>query len=283
MRELTAAVHTMDEIQKYFSGPSWRIEVDASYLFEAAHEYVSVKIELSGAQFAWRVEANEDPSDYDEGVSDQPVKAIAKFIGGPIPGGEFFEKMAFGPADMSFLLRRVATALETGQIGPRRAASVLRRARVLPDSGCLRKLAAIVRAAAEGKLESEEISRLKADMEKKGWEVKESESKAGMPVLDVRISDEFTASIEVDSAAYSYVYEFKDRPELKKEGVSDDPIRDFQDWYRTDEFKEATADRKEAKESRNLEESGTVPAGEDEKITQVAPQEAETVAPKKSA
>lgn len=279
MRTQTAAVVTMEDINNYFTGPRWNIEVAIASQFEAVHEYVNVEIFPSGAQFAWHVEANDDSSDYDEGVSDKPVKAIAKFVGGPIPGGETFEKMAFQPEDMSSLFRRLADAVATGKIGPKRLAAVLRRARVLPQASCFTRLAVVVRAAATGDLETEEIGNLKKDMESKGWRVKESKSGADMPSLEVDISDTFTATIEVDSMVYSYKYEFKDRPELKKEGVAEDPIREFQSWYKSSEFKEAASDYKEAAKSKKFGESPTTPAKEDG----IPAQEAKTVAPKKSA
>lgn len=258
----------MDELHKYFSGSGWKVR-ESKGLFEASSEFVEAEALLDGAQFAWRVEATDDPSDYDEGVSDEPVKAIAKFIGGPIPGGEFFEKMAFQPSDMSWLLRRMASAVDAGKVGSKRLAAVLRRAQVLPGSDCLRKLASVVHAAAEGDLESEEVGKLKQDMESKGWKVSETETGSGLPALEVDVSGTFTATIEVESISWKYRWQFKDRPELEDEGVTDDPIRDFQTWYRTDEFQEAKGDYEEEKKSRKLGEQETVPPSDDERQTDV--------------
>jgi len=261
MRNREAATVTKDDLLKYFTGGRWKTIKDMDDELEFTWSHLEVNIKPIGTQFFYHVEATDDPSDYDEGTTDDPVGAIAKFIGGGIPEGEFFEKMASSPRGIAYTLRDFARRVGARTIGPKALVKVLRRLQVFPRIGAIRIAVSLVAKMAEGRFEEDEIDVLLKDMESKGWRVTRSESpKSGLPTVELDI-DYFKATIEVESIPYEIQYIYEGRRDLAVEQVTDDPVREFQTWYRSDEFKEAEEDRKEAVESaksKEFEEGKTI-------------------------
>ena len=239
MASRVSAVVTWNDLSKYFTG-AWKTDRDYDGMDATYHGYISLRIEQKEAQFGYKVEAVEDSSDSDEGVSDDPAKAISDFIFGPIPGGETLGLAAFGPDRMAYLFRVMAAGVENGRISYPILRKTLRRAMLLPD-----QIHTPVRVADAGGVQESELFVLKNQMEKKGWRVKES-GPDDRPTLQVDISDIYEATIDVEGVMWNFSFEFEGHPDLTEEGITDDPIREFQTWYRTDEFKEAQEERDEA-------------------------------------
>jgi hypothetical protein len=213
------------------------------------------------------VEATDDPSDYDEGTTDDPVKAIARFVGKDIPGGEFFEKMMATPTGVAAVLRRLASQVESRSMGPRVLKRVLKRMYMFPASlsAALRPPS---RSARTENVADREVDNLIQEMRKKGWRATKTESrKTGLPMVKLDL-DYFEATIEVDSINYEIQYMYEGRRDLAKEQVTDDPIREFRSWYKSKEFEEAEDERRaevEAARSKDFAERATEPVNEERK------------------
>ena len=95
-----------------------------------------------------------------------------------------------------------------------------------------------------------ELNTLLKEMKKKGWKVEESEEN-GHPQLIVNISDVYEVTIEVESIMYYYTFQITDHPDLTEEGITDDPIKEFQTYV------------KENREA--IKEAETQPAEDDER------------------
>jgi len=265
MRTFIAAVVTWDDLKTYFGkGSVWKRTDIRDDRMSGSSRYFSYDVEPKEVVFAYRVEAVDDPSDSEEGTSPEPLKDIAKFLGQGLPGGEFFEKRSSGPDYLAALLRVVAAAaIETkSRSGISR---MLRRAAVLPHLGAAVSALRphLVRIAMS---EADAFEKLKKDMEAKGWDVEEGKNEVGSPKLTIDVGGQYKAEIEVDSITYDYVFQFADRPDLTKSGTTEDPIREFQKFYKSPEVSEAE-DELAASEKEKAEEAPpesfmqTVPAG----------------------
>lgn len=238
MRIIVAAVVTWDDLKTYFGkGSIWRRADIRDDRISVSTKYFSVEIEPKEVQFAYKVEAADDPSDSEEGTSADPLKDIAKFLGQGVPGGEFFEKRSSGPEAVSAVLRAAAVAAE-GRRSRAAALRALRRASVLPHLGsALAELRPYVMRLALS--EAEAFEDLRKKMEEKDWRVKEGKNDAGAPKLTVDVGGVYTAEVEVDSILYDYVFQVVDRPDLTKSGTTEDPIGEFQRFYRDPDVSEA--------------------------------------------
>lgn len=271
MRTITAAVVTWDDLKTYFKGSVFkRLDVRDDRMSGSSVNF-SFDIEPKEVLFEYKVQAVDDPSDSEDGVSADPMKDIAKFLGHDIAGGEFFEKRAFSPDATSAALRAAASELEASR-SRSHALLALRRASVMPI------LASALRAVRTHALRlamssKEEFEKLKDRIESKGWDVKQGEDSVGNPTLKIDIGDVYTAEIAVDSILYDYTFQFTDRPDLTKSGTTKDPIEEFRVYYTSEEVKEA---RSEARQKPRPDESPlsfqeTVPAGQEPEDRQTVP------------
>jgi len=241
-----SAVVTWDDIKTYFKGSAWKESNWMGDRFVGRTQNFSVEIEPGDVQFEYKIEAVDDPADSEEGVSSDPVSKIAKFLGRDLPGGEFFEQMASGPDPLARALRTAADGLLRGRPDRSRVRAALRR--MAAAAGMADGLAALRIAVSRmaGKAD-DAFSELESKMESKGWRVERGETPAGAQQLTVDVSGIYEATISVDSIQYHYVFQLRDNPGLTKSGETDDPIREFRSYYRSEEVEEALDELEPAK------------------------------------
>lgn len=258
-----SGVVTWDDLKTYFKGPSWARRDFSDDRFQGATRTFSVDIEPEAVQFEYRIEAVDDPSDSEEGVSDDPVGKIAKFLGRDLPGGEFFEQRASGPGAVASALRTAADRALSGVPSRKRTSDMLRRVSALPFvRDALRTVyAATVRLS--GMSADERFDEIESKMESKGWDVKRRE-KDGYEELVVDVSGIYEVTISVDSIRYHYMFQFADRPDLTKSGTTEDPIEEFRRYYKDPDVQDAaSAARPPKKDESPMSFQKTVPAGGD--------------------
>jgi hypothetical protein len=242
MRRHTSAVVTPEDVKKYVSGKNPNIRVKDAEDGTLTIESSSFEFVFKPKNVKWhvKIEATDDPSDSDEKVTGEPVKFIAGFLGGGIPGGEHFEKMSAGPDELASYLRHIAARMDSGSIGPRRLSCILRRAAIIPQIDLLRRvIAAVSKTAAGQELSLKEVKKLQDEMEKKGWKVKEGETDYGAPQLHVDISGIYDAYVRVDSLPYDYEMNTLGHTDLTEKGETEDPIAIIRNYAKSDKVNEA--------------------------------------------
>lgn len=259
-----AAVVTWDDLKNFFKGDIWQKSDFSEDRFQGRTRTFSVDIEPEEVQFWFKIEAIDDPSDSEEGVSSDPVKDIAKFLGRDLPGGEFFERMSCGPQAVSAALIATSNRALTRTPSCSAIAASLRRAAVLPY---LKQAMVAARYAMSrlANMDTDEFEKLESSMDSKGWEVSKRNVN-GREELVVNVSDIYEAIIHVDSIVYNYTFQYADHPDLTKSGTTTDPIKEFSNYYRSDEVTEAIAAKRKPKPESDespISFQETVPAGED--------------------
>jgi hypothetical protein len=268
MRPVLAATITLDDLKRYFTGKgsrgsTWRSTVRDDGTFEARGDIYHVEIAPGGsASFMVKVHAYEDESDSDEAVTDDPMKFLADFLKTGTAGDQALQQMAgifqrvtaMPPIGMANFLRHWADDVEAGKVGPRALARLLRRASLMPDMNhtlaLLAEAAHLVRLAAREHVEVKEMQELAKKMEAKGWRAKPGKNDRGFPELTVDIAGIYEAKIEVDHTPWKYSFEVHEHPETHAEGITDDPISEFERYYKTDKVQTAKDDLKEKVNSK---------------------------------
>jgi hypothetical protein len=271
VKRTEASTTTLDDLKMYFKhggetpvkrrGEVWRTRAREGGGLHAESSVYSVDLAPGGTVFHVEVSAYDDPSDADAQVTDSPTEFLVDFLKTGTAGDSVFEKMAsamrrassFGPSEVSGILRLIAAETESGKLTKRQAVLAIRRASVLPTAGL---------AEARHAKESEDIATLEKEMEAKGWKVKASEDESrGLPVLTADISGVYGARISVDHVSWSYKFSLVMDPSVKVEGVTDDPIEEFESFYKDPSTKDArkSAEARAAEERLDHEDDVTVP------------------------
>ncbi|HEY8095263.1 MAG TPA: hypothetical protein VIE65_04110 [Methylobacter sp.] len=241
-----ARVVSVDDLKTFFAGKQWKgVFKDGGFDGRYPGDILTylVNIKPSGITFYYKIWAKEDPSDSEEGVTDAPIKSLAEFVGQGIPGGEVFERMSSDPNVIIKEIRSLPIKQSNKKKFRRFSAALI---------------SAQARKAYSWELEADEINKLLQSMKSKGWRASPTKINDN-PAIRVDIGEEFEAEIEVSDIMYSFEFEIEGQPSLTKKGTTDDPIREFQNYYRSPEIESIY---EEAKSSRDLERNkGTVPSG----------------------
>ena len=141
--------------------------------------------------------------------------------------------MATNPRAFASYLNLLAYKIDQKDIGKRTLTGALRRASVALNYKLLHHVVvAMTTRLARENIEQKEMNKLLSEMKKKGWKVEESEDNRGKPQLTVNISDIYEVVISVESILYDYIFQIPDHPDLTEDGITDDPIREFQKYVR---------------------------------------------------
>lgn len=255
MKTVLAATVTIDDLKLYFKGNNWHMSGLSDSFLEAHSANYDVSITSKSFLYHVSIVANEDSSDSDEKVTDEPLEFIVQFLGEA--GGNDLLKHVSTPESLAHAIRILAARVELNEIGPRKAAAELRRTIMATDAAFVRRAFDVIkRYAAREDIQKEELADLMKGLKTKGWKVSESEMKNGLPELTVDISGIYTARISIDSIAWSYKFSVRDVPGSEWEGVTNDPISDYRQFYKDPATQEAKAQRKVMQEEKD--ESKTV-------------------------
>lgn len=235
MRWNIAALTLMDEIRSFFGTRGWELDVTSDGLTATNYELdLKVKVGREKVNFRVVAEAKDDPADKLDVVTSNPTKELSDFFSAGVPGGkEVFESYASSPQLFSGILRRAAARVK--RLGPKRIAAFIKQALIVLDLNEF-----IARVAAYGEVETEQLA---DQMKKKGWDLEEFETDAGRAGIKIDFHDLYTATIYPESVEYEYEYVIDGYPKSMYWGTSEDPIRAFEDWVKTDNFNEAVEER----------------------------------------
>lgn len=247
----TAKVTSPDEVQKAFGGPKWSGPGWDGDRFEGSYGPMRVDLEPASILFNLRVQAIDDPSDSEDIVTEDPVKALAEFLGEGIPGSEVFERMSSRPSSASRIIRW--TAKEAPSLGRRDAVKILRRIMAAASSSPRRART----AREQNNPDADALEKLEKRMKEKGWQVRSDDGS-----LTVDVSGVFEAQIEVDTTTWSYKFSLPGYDDLTDEGQTDDPIRDFRRWYMSRDVDEAISEK--SREKKQGKEKESAPLGKTE-------------------
>jgi len=279
MRLIVAAAVTPEDVKRYFTG-HWRTSVRKGGLIVAESKNYLVELHPKSAVFAVRIEAHDDPSDSDEGVTDDPAKFITDFLKTGTAGDEVFGKMAglirrsagLGPRELAGVLRFLADEAESGRLGRRAAAMAVRRAAALAGAPAPRT------ASDQGPAELKEMAGLQAKMKEKGWRSKVGQDDRDLPEMTVDVAGVYEAKVSVHGLMWGHFFQVQGRDDVVDEGVTDDPIEAFRAWRKSKKVQEVRAEQEsKAGGHPRPEDKGTEPAPEpegSEERTEPAPEEA---------
>ena len=228
-----AAIVTMEDLTNFFKGEAWKsVDLRDSELFARANQAI-VNVEESETQYNVKIQAIDDPYDSEEVTTGEPIKAIVDFLGEGLPGAEYFEQMASSPRAFASYLNLLAYQIDKKNIDKKTLIETLRRVSVALNRNLLHHIViAMTTRLARENVEQKEMSKLLSEMKKKGWKVEESEDDRGEPQLTVNISDIYEVVISVESILYDYIFQIPDHPDLTEDGITDDPIREFQKYVK---------------------------------------------------
>ncbi|HED06302.1 MAG TPA: hypothetical protein ENI61_06435 [Ignavibacteria bacterium] len=237
MHCITSGVITWDELRNYFSGSGWaRTDVQEDRISGGSGK-ISFNIEPEKVMYSYNVFSLDDRSDSEDGVSDEPLKEIAKFLSKDLPGGEFFTKRSNrsgepeitsnflkyiaaatikNKSNLSKMLRRVACNINISNVQTRISGLV-----------CTYRFALSVGNA---------FKELYWKIKGKGWDVHISDDEQ---TLKITLGDEFEADIEVHGIQYHYIFQVSDHTELTESGVTYDPIASFRNYYKDEKISDA--------------------------------------------
>lgn len=257
-------VTTIDDLKDFFTGGTvWKHTEDHDGKMIGNSNHFSYEIEPDEVIFSYHVESNDDSDDSEDGESPEPLKKITEFLSRGIPGGEFFDKMAFSPDSVSFYLGKVASKTEMER-EDNNIIKILRRMSTAISIVRSKKLRFAVVLDGDDAFNS-----LKEKMKIKGWNFSESKDFRGIPNLEFKIGDEFDGEISVDSISYLYTFNLKGYPDLTNTGSTKNPILAFEKYYKSQDIKDAEKEL-DKEESKNEDEQvnsfgKTVPSSKEEK------------------
>ncbi len=274
MRPVTAATVTLEDLSKYFKGEHWR-SVEKEGGLEGRSDSYSVFLKPKDFVYAVEIHAYEDEGDGDEEVTDDPLRFLVDFLKTGHAGDEALDKMAgvfshmntLPPDGLISMLRIWANAVDTQEIGPADLGKLLRRAAILVDMKTAKVLlTAAVRLAQDqvelephlkdievkdhdeepgpssdvhrNKVETAGMEELVKKMSEKGWRAKLDTSDRGSPEVTVDIAGIYEAKIEIDHISWHYEFEVNGT-DVHDEGITDDPISMFRNFYRSDAVQSA--------------------------------------------
>jgi len=246
---------SLEDVRRYFPSKMWGASSWRRDSLYGSRGPVEVHVKVVGKQFGVHVEAVDDPSDSEDVTTEEPLKAIAEFLGRDIPGGEHFERMSFMPELFARSLVAAAELVGSGAVGRRAAVRMLRR------------LSSI--RMADSTPQDDSMSDLEKEARAKGWKAALKRGPHGDEKLVIDVSGLYTAEVTLDSMLYEHKFLVEDHPDVTEEGTTEDPIREFERWIRKGEVQDAIDEMKAPAASGGASPSdgrtapadqGTVPA-----------------------
>jgi hypothetical protein len=279
MRRHIGATVTVDDLTQYFKGKrgigdEWNSRVRDG-LFIAECRTYTVELAPKDVMYAVEVSAYDDPSDSDSKVTDDPVEFLVDFLGTGTSGDDFFKKRSsMQPDDLRDVLVHLSEGIDSGRVGPRKLARVIRRAIIMTDVDAVRRIfaAALRFAESRDEFELKDLAKLKAEMSENGWKASVDEDDRGLPALTVDIGGVYKAKVTIDHILWHYNYDVNGT-NVHDEGVTDDPISAFREFYRSEEVKKAKSEQKQKfeEEQKGLMGYGPSSSGSEEKTKKPAP------------
>ncbi len=285
MRVVIGATVTLEDLSNYFKGEHWRSVTKEGGL-EGRSDSYSVFLKPKAFVYHIGIHAYEDESDKDEEVTDDPMRFLVDFLKTGHAGEEVLDKMAgvfqhmhsLPPEGLVSVLRNWADAVDAQAIGPVDLGKLIRRAAVMVDMKATRTmLTAIIRLAQEPqiepfptpaedindpevetgpssdvqrtKVESAEMEDLVKKMNAKGWRADLEKTDRGGQRIVVDIAGVYEAEVEIDHISWHYEFEVNGT-DVHEEGITDDPIAMFRNFYKSDSVQTAKKGLKAPKEKQ---------------------------------
>lgn len=245
------ATVSADELLAFFQGKRggnqddrWTSEVNSDGEFWAHSNAYTVFASPKGIVYSVDISAVDDRSDSASKVTDDPIEFIVEFLEtGSEADGFFRARASVTPDAMSGLLRKLASGVESGEIGPRRLSSSIRRAVAAVDAATTptARSAAVKEEGVE-----RELSKLQNETKSKGWKSRVDRTSTGTPALTIDIGGQYTARVMIDHVVWDYAFKVTGVPGLEdtvnEEGVTHDPIASYRKWRNLPEVQEARAE-----------------------------------------
>jgi len=220
---------TTDEIYNFFSNDNEQVFKFNDGSMNVNYYGALAEISPHSLMFNVVIKSPDDPLDSDEMITDEPLKFISEFLETGTAGDEFFNKMSSD----SFIRRFESIFSEKSNKIAKTAANRLRRLALSVDADTVEQILFDATRVASKYIFSnqefveEEFNELKIKASEKGWKVTKSNNN-----LQIDISGIYEVEISVYSISWSYSFMVEGHNDTKEEGIVDDPIMAFQQWYK---------------------------------------------------
>lgn len=230
-----------DKIRWYFTGKDWASDTIGN-IFEATNKSTgeSVKIEVVKTLFHVEIEMIDDPIDSDSFYTYEPIKDIIKFIKSNVPHADLLES-SLGPELIASMLRRLSSLIEYDKL---KISKISRTLKFIVSSLSSDNFSTI-----EEDWIGSELSLLKKKMKNKNWVVKETNSKSGLPQLEVEILNICKAVITVPELIYNCTFSVVGYDNSIEDVETDDPIRSYKTYVSNEEILNILSDYKAKKQT----------------------------------
>jgi hypothetical protein len=284
------SIVTKQDIESYFKGDDWRLFPDGEG-FKASGDFAELTLKPVKTIFNVKIENIDDPVDYEEDETEDPIKFIVKYLQTGTEGDEVFRKMSSCPQNVSYVLLLLASELDKNRISPKTLVKNLSKIsawmtkkpdeipkppKVPKDYDILRDYSAehtyegdddtekssihSKRPSSKNNQITIELNKLFSNMKSKGWDAKLNDDD-----ITVNIQDLFTAEVAIEKIIWKYEFQIRGFEDTKKSGETEDPIGEFRNYYRDpdvyaayEEAKEQHAGKKESEEYQATKKPGQV-------------------------
>ena len=254
MRKIIAEVVTWEALHSYFGGTGWEHLDIRKDRMTGSSRNLSFNIEPEKVLFSYNVFNVDDKSDSEKGISDEPLKNIAKFLAQDLPGGEFFTKRSNRPDIFSNHLKLIACSISNNK-------SKIVTSKILKRIACNIKIANIginisnLVGVYRFALSSDKaFKELYQKIKEKGWDVHSSDNDG---TLRINLGDEFEANIEIYGIQYHYIFQVSEHPDLTESGITYNPIVSFRNFYKSEKVSNVIKGVNKVEKTLDMDDDGS--------------------------
>ena len=109
------SVVTENDIKLYFRGDDWRLFPHGDEL-KASGDFAEVNLKPIKTIFNVKIENIDDPVDFEEDETEDPIKFIVKYLQTGTEGDEVFRRMSSCPQNVSYILLLLASEFDKNRI-----------------------------------------------------------------------------------------------------------------------------------------------------------------------
>lgn len=232
-----SSIVTLPEIKNWFKGEFWDSSTIEGDTFYAHSSNIEASVSPKSILFFVSISSEEDSSDSDEIVTEDPISFISDFLSTGTAGDEFFNRHSSVREIISSLYK--SSSKEEMLI----ASKKLRRSVASLEFKYNQDIILSAIRSVVG-TEVDNFDKIKEKIKKMGWKVRdEIGGPNGHPAIAIDISGIYEAKIEIDSILWEYSFILKGEESTRENGFSNDPIDAYKKWLKSPNIKEAIRNR----------------------------------------
>lgn len=223
------------EISNYFKGPVWlysKLKPDGSFNGRTKSFFINLSKPVKS--FGLKVESG-TPSDSLDIKTDEPIKELVKFLGGEI----FMSSISSSPSSASSAIKYASRIKDPSKILRRIGAAI---SSVHPANNSYLRYSSL-----------NTLNDVKSRLHEKKWKFHEKDGVIFMEIGDF--------SVEITDEGWEWHFEMGliDNPSVKESGLTDDPIKVWNSFRKSDKVREGLRDLETVRTEELLEPDTEIP------------------------